>query len=331
MACRTRRLRVVQLHPTRRCNLACRHCYSLSGPEARDTLPLDDVLRLVADMTPCGYDGLSLSGGEPLMWPGLLPTLAAARREGLVTALATNGMPLSERRAAELAPLVDLVAVSLDGAPETHDRIRGKPGAFATMRERLPLLRAAGIRFGIIFTVTRHNLGDLAFAANFAIEEGAALLQIHPLEAVGRAVEEMAEEEPDGLVASAAYLAALRLSDLVGERLAVQCDLAHRDLLREAPWLVLGDEPPADAPLAAFAPDLIVEADGAVVPVQHGFPRAHALGNLHAAPLADLGVRWRAAGGPSRLRAHIRRALDAATADPEAMPAFDWYRALLAA
>ncbi|MBP0466163.1 radical SAM protein [Roseomonas sp. PWR1] len=328
MACQTRRLRVVQLHPTRRCNLACRHCYSLSGPEARDTLPLDTVLRLVADMKAAGYDGLSLSGGEPLMWPGLLPTLAAARREGLVTALATNGMPLTARRAADLAPLVDLVAVSLDGAPATHDRIRGRDGAFATMRARLPLLRAAGIRFGIIFTVTRHNLDDLAFAANFAMEEGAALLQIHPLEAVGRAAEEMAEEEPDGLVASAAYLAALRLADLVGDRLAVQCDLAHRGLLRDAPWLVLGEEPAPDAPLAAFAPDLIVEADGTVVPVQHGFPRAHALGNLATAPLPELGARWRAAGGPARLRAHVRRALDAATADPDAMPAFDWYRAL---
>ena len=32
MAC-TRGSRILQIHPTRRCNLRCLHCYSLSGPE----------------------------------------------------------------------------------------------------------------------------------------------------------------------------------------------------------------------------------------------------------------------------------------------------------
>jgi MoaA/NifB/PqqE/SkfB family radical SAM enzyme len=331
MACQVRRLRVVQLHPSRQCNLACRHCYSLSGPGERDAIAQPLIRQLIADMPGLGYQGLSLSGGEPLLWQGLAETLTLAKGAGLVTAMASNGIPFTARRARELAPLLDLVAISLDGTPETHDRIRAKPGAFLAMRARLADLRAAGIRFGLIFTLTRDNLDELAFVANFALEQQAALLQIHPLEAVGRAAHAMAEEEPDGLIASAAYLAALRLQDLVGERLTIQLDLAHRGLLREEPELVLGAEPPETAPLAAFLPDLIIEADGTVVPIQHGFPRAHALGSLLDAPLPELGASWRARGGPARLRAHLRRAFEAATADPEALPAFDWYGAVLAA
>ena len=32
--------RFLQVHPTRRCNLRCLHCYSESGPDRRDELPL---------------------------------------------------------------------------------------------------------------------------------------------------------------------------------------------------------------------------------------------------------------------------------------------------
>ncbi len=74
----------------------------------------------------------------------------------------------------------------------------------------------------------------------------------------------------------------------------------------------------------------MVESDGAVVPVQHGFDRAHALGSLHFAPLPELLRRWRASGGRERLRAHLARALARETSDPEALPAFDWYRAAMA-
>ncbi len=33
---------VLQVHPTRRCNLTCIHCYSDSGPQARDEIPLSE-------------------------------------------------------------------------------------------------------------------------------------------------------------------------------------------------------------------------------------------------------------------------------------------------
>ena len=37
----TGKSRIVQIHPTRRCNLRCLHCYSSSGPEVKGELPAD--------------------------------------------------------------------------------------------------------------------------------------------------------------------------------------------------------------------------------------------------------------------------------------------------
>jgi hypothetical protein len=49
------------------------------------------------------------------------------------------------------------------------------------MRTRLPLLRASGLPFGFVFTLTADNLADVPWAAELAVQEGACLLQVHPL------------------------------------------------------------------------------------------------------------------------------------------------------
>jgi MoaA/NifB/PqqE/SkfB family radical SAM enzyme len=54
------------------------------------------------------------------------------------TAVTTNGLLLTERRLSELVGLVDVLAISLDGRPETHDWMRGDRRAFGQMSSRLP-------------------------------------------------------------------------------------------------------------------------------------------------------------------------------------------------
>jgi Fe-coproporphyrin III synthase len=332
-ACDGRRSRIVQIHPSLRCNLACRHCYSLSGPHRGETLPLETVLGAIADLPALGFGAISLSGGEPLMWPGLGPALKAARQAGLFTALTSNLMPLTAERLAILRAHLNLCAVSLDGIPESHDRMRGRRGAFAVMQSRLADLRESGVPFGFIFTLTETNIGELPWVARFALEQGASLLQVHPLEVTGRAASEMAGARPRQLTGNAAYLACMRLREALGDRLPVQLDLAHRGTLSREPWRAFGgvaDSGPA-LPLGELIDTLAIETDGTVAPVQHGFDRAHVLGNLHQAPLPVLAARWRAGGGPARLRARCAAAVAKAVAEPHDLPAFNWYEALAAA
>ena len=149
----TGRHRILQIHPTRLCNLLCRHCYSDSGLAERGAIDAAVLSTVVEDAAALGYSTLAVSGGEPFLYPGLAPVLASAKARGMTVTVTTNGTVLTERRVAQVTGLVDLVAVSLDGMPASHNHMRGSPRAFEAMAARLDTLRRAGIPFGFIFTL----------------------------------------------------------------------------------------------------------------------------------------------------------------------------------
>ena len=102
-----------------------------------------------------------------------------------------------ERQLEKLDGVTDFIAVSLDGIPESHNRMRNSAIAFEKMSANLEYLRDSGIPFGFIFTLTQYNLHELDWVINFALEQGAKLLQIHPLENNGFASEQLNDEFPD--------------------------------------------------------------------------------------------------------------------------------------
>src|SRR3954447_10697746 len=104
--------RFLQIHPTRRCNLSCLHCYSSSGPDQREELPLGMLRGALDDAAAAGYNVASMSGGEPTLYPGLASLLDHARGLGMRTTVTTNGMLLEGRRLDDLRGRVDVLAIS---------------------------------------------------------------------------------------------------------------------------------------------------------------------------------------------------------------------------
>jgi len=82
---------------------------------------------------------LSVSGGEPLLYPGLREICAEARRMRMMVTLVTNGSVMTGERIAGIRDVVDGIAISLDGAPARHNQMRGLPQAFQMMEKRLKL------------------------------------------------------------------------------------------------------------------------------------------------------------------------------------------------
>jgi Fe-coproporphyrin III synthase len=288
-------LRVIQLHVSKRCNLACSHCYSGSGPQHVDELPIALWHSVIEDAARAGYNVVGFSGGEPLMFKPLRALLLQARSLGMLTTVTTNGMLLDARHIDMLQGAAGLVAISLDGTPASHDRMRGHPRAFATMARRLPALRAAGIPFGFIFTLTQFNLDEMFWAAEFALAQGAGLFQVHPLEAVGRAVERLEGAVPDETELSFAVLAVARLKELVADRMVIQLDVAGREAMAASPDRVFAAPQLLNTslPLGELLSPLIVEPDGTVVPVEYSFGRQWALGNLRHGRLPVLAAHWK--------------------------------------
>jgi Fe-coproporphyrin III synthase len=317
---------ILQIHPTRRCNLRCLHCYSSSGPQERDQLPAAVFARAIVAAHAEGFHVASFSGGEPTLYKELRTLLAEARACGMRTTVTSNGMLLDEKRLAALAGVTNVLAISLDGLPESHNRLRASPRAFSAMAKHLPGVRQSGIPFGFIFTLTQYNLNEAAWAAEFAYANGASLFQIHALEQVGRAANTLLGSRPDALESAFAYVEVERIRQQYAGKMTIQFDLIHSAVLRSHPDLFFDEREASSRPLGELVSPLVIEADGRVVPFGYGFAGRYALGSLATADLPQLAADWRA----TRYRdlQQLCRAAFQDAAKVRELPVLNWWETL---
>lgn len=289
------RQRILQVHPLLRCNLRCGHCYSDSSPAARAELPLTALRRTIEEATELGYETLALSGGEPFLWNGLVELATAARSLGMRVTVTTNGTVVNDALVDRVAPVIDAVAVSIDGPEAVHNDLRAASWAYRRMLTGVEVLRRRGIPFGFIHTLTAHGVEHLPEVADVAAAQSGRLLQIHPLELTGRAAALLEGRRPAPTDLSRAFAVTLALRLAFEGTLAVQLD-AHRvaDLVAD-PWLAHADDgDTADPEVEADRlGTLVVEADGTIVPLAHGFGRRYAVGTiLGDDPASGLSRGW---------------------------------------
>ncbi len=317
--------RIVQIHPTRKCNLSCRHCYSSSSPQASDTLEADVLKEALTDLAAEGYDWTSFSGGEPLVYDALPEVLEHAKTLRLQTTLVSNGMLLSNSRLDRIENNLDALVLSLDGKPESHNRMRNSPRAFEGMARNLEAIRKSGVKFGFLFTLTQHNLDELPWVVNFSLQAGASGLIIHPLENTGHAKARMKDSSPDSLESAHAWSLIEHYKTTLRGRLNLHLDLVHGKALELYPeQFFLGHQAgPLTGNLAHMLSVLVIEPDGEVVPLQYGFHRRFSLGNIKEQRITDMVENWRNHLGPEL---HELSSRLHATREREVNPGFiNWY------
>ena len=172
----------------RRCNLSCLHCYSISSDkDFPNELSTDEVLVVMRDLRAFGVPALILSGGEPLLRRDLFEIAAHARQMRFYVGLSTNGTLIDDALARRIAAArFDYVGISLDGIGATHDRFRGKPGAFDASVGGMRRLMALGIKVGVRFTITRDNAEELPALLRFVEDEGVDKFYLSHLNYAGR-------------------------------------------------------------------------------------------------------------------------------------------------
>ncbi|RRS34028.1 MAG: heme biosynthesis protein [Gammaproteobacteria bacterium (ex Lamellibrachia satsuma)] len=164
---------VVIWNLVRRCNLMCKHCYSISAdtdfPNELNTAQVFDVMD---DLKQFKVPVLILSGGEPLLRPDIFEIAHHAKAMGFYTALSTNGTLIDEQNIDKIAEVgFDYLGISIDGIRETHDQFRRKEGAYDVSMHGLRLCRDAGIKVGLRFTMTQDNAEELPQLLDLMVEE----------------------------------------------------------------------------------------------------------------------------------------------------------------
>jgi heme d1 biosynthesis radical SAM protein NirJ len=172
----------------RRCNLACKHCYSISGDfETPGELATPEVYGVMDDLRAFGVPVLILSGGEPLMRRDIFEISARAKAMGFYVGLSTNGTLIDPEMADRIRDAgYDYVGISLDGIGATHDRFRRKEGAYASALQALRLLRDRGVKVGVRFTMTEDNVGELPALLDLVEAEGFPKFYVSHLVYAGR-------------------------------------------------------------------------------------------------------------------------------------------------
>ena len=157
-----RALGVLRLSLTARCNLACRYCRP-ENQDPRTLLTHQQRLKLIGAAARLGCRRLRLTGGEPLLAPGLVPLIQAVKALDLAeeVALTSNGVLLDRPLAHRLQQAgLDRITISLDGADPQAVRRMGGGHSFARVVAAVGHAQAVGLPVKINMVVMANGNGD---------------------------------------------------------------------------------------------------------------------------------------------------------------------------
>ncbi len=135
------------------CNKRCIYCASptLNVPELKTA----EVLRGIDEFYRMGMRWVTFSGGEPLLRNDIGQLVNHCKDKGITTFISTNGT-LLPRRIDEVAR-VDRITISLDGASDVHDAVRGK-GSWDEAVRAIAVCKERGIRVATTCVLSAQNL-----------------------------------------------------------------------------------------------------------------------------------------------------------------------------
>ena len=161
------RLLSMEIEFSRACNFRCAYCYLEGRTAAADELSQDEIQDVILQAQGLGARKIIILGGEPTIYPQLVPMLRFLGRQGLEIELFTNGSGVTGELSEVLAEERVRVVVKMNSRQAAiQDRLAGTRGAFAHIRQALDHLGRAGYptggRFLAVSTVIcRQNIGEL--------------------------------------------------------------------------------------------------------------------------------------------------------------------------
>jgi radical SAM protein with 4Fe4S-binding SPASM domain len=168
------------------CNLFCQHCYSAANTVRAGELSIEEIKKQIPYLKKANVRYLILSGGEPLLREDLFDIAKLFNENGFITTLSTNGLLINEENIGKIKENFSYVGISIDGDEQTHDSFRGMKGAFKRSLKAIRLVKDAGIKVGMRFTITSQTYRSIPFIFELAEKEGIPKLYFSHLVYSGR-------------------------------------------------------------------------------------------------------------------------------------------------
>ncbi|MCM8787044.1 MAG: radical SAM protein [Candidatus Omnitrophica bacterium] len=180
---------------THRCNLSCKMCGQwgeMGITRKQDSLIVNELsfetLQEFIDQISFFRPNITLFGGEPLLYKDCVKLVRYIKEKKLHCLIITNGWLLEEKIIDLVNAGLDELNISLDGAQELHDSIRGLPGLFNKIAKGLIKLKMIKQKnklkkplLNIQTTINQYNYLRLEELLDVAENFGANSLTFHNL------------------------------------------------------------------------------------------------------------------------------------------------------
>lgn len=138
--------RGVTFRLTNACNLRCKMCRFVESGDVTanlsDSLPPDAWLDVIDDLAQF-RPYITLTGGEPLIYPNIGELVRRITGHNMRCTITTNGTLLASCASDIMLDPPDILVVSVDGPPDVHNEVRGQPGVFEKAAEGIAAIQQA--------------------------------------------------------------------------------------------------------------------------------------------------------------------------------------------
>ena len=160
---------------TSACNVECDFCLV---EKKHRTIPLDRALSMAQVLIEEGVEKFLISGGEPLLYPGIEPLLRYLVEHNVLVKLLTNGT-IHHPAIFDLIKDSDQIEVSLSVQSideEVSDQIFKRKGSWAKLVETIEILPKS--KLNIITTYSTMNYATIESVIDWVVEKGIRCLSI---------------------------------------------------------------------------------------------------------------------------------------------------------
>jgi MoaA/NifB/PqqE/SkfB family radical SAM enzyme len=156
---------ILQFQYDYRCNFRCQHCCTSKMEKKRRHFSIEDVRELSRQADEIGLAHVTITGGEPLLFPDLDELVEAIDPYKFYIAVDSNGWLLDNKKAKHLKSIgIEKVHLSLDSiSAAEHDNFRRKPGSHERVLKSIEASLDAGLSVLLNTVVTKQRAHSQEF------------------------------------------------------------------------------------------------------------------------------------------------------------------------